>query len=172
MHQVCVSINGLSFLQQDTDQWFIHVVYKVTHITDDAVIKHDIHLLRLHTLSGSTVSATTSVTSCEAAITMATLLSMVTVITIILALICWKWNKIKDGCMAVFGNYFKGKTETSPLSKIGRRSHTYRAEIQELPQHSFPTIHGNTEQCTENNTVAASGPANKRSKKYIVETTM
>lgn len=89
---------------------------------------------------------------------------------------------MKDGCVAIFGDWSRTKAETSPLSKISRRSHRYRPEIQELP-HAFISpnaIHADTEQCTKTCTATtaqtpAGGSTNKRlagSKKYIVETTM
>ena len=87
---------------------------------------------------------------------------------------------MKERCDAVFGDCYRNKSEMSPLSKI-RRSHRYRAEIQELPHAFLPpnAIHVNTEQCTKADTPApgqpAGGSTNKRltgSKKYIVETTM
>lgn len=163
-------------MQLTTQQWFIHVVYNETH-NNVVIIKHDIRLIHLVTPSSSTSDVSTSLEWCKTVVTVTIVLSIVVIALLVLSLICWKWNKMKEGCTSIFGDCYSSKSEISTLSKI-RRSHRYRAEIQELP-HAFPSpnaIHVDAEQCTKNNTPPATGSStNKRltgSKKYIVETTM
>ena len=143
-------------------------------------IKQDIRIIHLVSSSCDTDEVSASQAWCEAVVTVTIVLSLIVMVLFVVSLICWKWSKIKDGCAAVFGEYYSSKSETSTLAKI-RRSHRFRAEIQELP-HAFQPpngIHVASEQSTKTNAPAATqttgSSANKRptgSKKYIVETTM
>ena len=159
-------------------QWFIHVVYSESQ-NNGVIIKHEIRLIQLETPCSSMDNVADPLAWCQIVVTVITVLSVIVVVLLVFSLICWKWNKMKDKCDAVFGDCYRNKSETS-LSKI-RRSHRYRAEIQELPHAFLPPngIHVNTEQCTKADTPPlaqlAGGSSNKRltgSKKYIVETTM
>ena len=166
-------------MQAQTQQWFIHVVYSETQ-NNVVTIKQDIRIINLISPSCGTDDVSTSQAWCEAVVTITIVLSFIVMVLLVVSLICWKWSKIKDGCAAIFGDYYDNKSKTSPLAKI-RRSHRFRAEIQELP-HAFQPpngIHVASEQCTRTNTLTATqttgSSANKRStssKKYIVETTM
>lgn len=163
--------------------WFIHVVYSEAHNNRDAIVKHDISFIHLETPSSSVDDVPDSLAWCQTVITIAILLSVIVIVLLVLSLLCWKWNKMKDGCVMICGDCYRDESDMLPLSKI-RRSHRYRPEIQELPHPSLPpsAIHVNTEQCTNTNiptatqaTTGGSASTNKRltgSKKYIVETTM
>ena len=160
-------------------QWFIHVVYSESQ-NNGVIIKHKIRLIQLETPCTSTDDVTAPLAWCQIVVTVTIVLSAIVMVLLVVSLICWKWNKMKGGCDAVFGDCYRNKSEMSPLSKI-RRSHRYRAEIQELPHAFLPpnAIHVNTEHYTKADTPAtaqtAGGSTNKRltgSKKYIVETTM
>lgn len=139
------------------------------------ITKHDIRVIHLETLASCADDATLA--WCQGVISTTIALTVLVIVVLTLILICWKWNMLKDRFVAVFGDCSGTKTETSHLSKI-RRSHRYRAEIQEIPQAFLApdAIHASTEQCTKNSTThATGGSTNSRltgSKKYIVETAM
>ena len=174
----CIHISLLQQMQGQLQQWFIHIVYTETQ-NNDVTFKQDIRLIHLVTQSYSTEDMSTSETWCKTVVTVTIILSLTVMVLLVVSLICWKWSKVKDKYVAIFGDCYGSKSETSPLAKI--RRHRFRAEIQELPPAFLPPngIHANSEHCTKINAPTATqttgSSANKRltgSKKYIVETAM